>query len=720
MITKVYKALKKNIKQTIIITFLVSLLSIIFAYIVSHGSMDLLAREIMGNMYVGTLENLKIGRFDIPAEYAEGERFYRDGKIYMYYGVFPALVRGIIELFFSRGGTDWSRISITLAAIIIVISCIGAYLMLASRFSSTLFAKYYYAGLFALSITFGSPVIFLLSCAYIYDEAMMWGLAWTCVFTWAFMSIVYSKNINNKILFILSISSGFALLTRITFFLSTMPAIMLLTCVFILEILPISRNLKLAKSFLDWVSMPKLSTPLWKTLLALWLPLLLCISFQLKINYERWGHPLIFKNFKYYENALRDPGSLILFERSGGFLNFSRIPEEFLYYFIPTKNHFSKEFPYIKIAPYDNSVFKINWVHIYPNETGNPLPINSFYFFFTALISLFTLSIALHSLGFFLLLSFLMSAIFHLGIYTVSLRYTADLIPFFILCSIASFATLIKFENINKNVRIASRVLMFVVTVIGIFASTATMIQEKIDTWAVPDVSRVQLKLFCTTVDDLLNRYIFNKNNTLQIIESKNELLNPKKGQLWVADDKTIFSFNGSYWLPVKDEDKKYRSLHSYGPIRMKIRFNIVPGTSEPLLTTGKINAGDFVYVKYFTEGKAVFGYDHWGWTSIISKPIVIDPKHLYSLEISTGSLIPDISPYLNPIPDALSPQRAYRDQISIKLDGKSILELQKTNYSYDSTEDEISIGKNQIGGTRCGPIFTGEIRDIEHLAFED
>lgn len=710
MVANVYKALKENTTQIIIITFLVSILGTIFAFIVSHGSMDLLHKEITGSMFVGTLENLKIGRFDIPPEYAVGERFYRNGKIYMYYGVFPALFRGVIELFVSRNGTDWSRVSIIVAALIIVISSVAGFFTLASRFPSTIFAKYYYASLFTLGISLGSPVIFLLSCAYIYHEAMMWGLAWACVFTWAYIRMLCSQTIDNKILLVLSVSSGLALLARVTFFLGTILAIMLLSCVFIIG----------ARPFLSWIKMPKLSTPLWKTLLALWLPLLLCISFQLKINYERWGNPLLFHNFKYYENALRDPGSLILFEKSGGYLNLSRIPEEFLYYFIPAKNHFSKNFPYLKIGPYDinSNIFKVKWVHIYPVEAGNPLSLNSFYFFFTTLISLFMLSTVLHGLGIILLLSFLLSSIIYLGIFTVSLRYTADLIPLFILCSMASFATLIKFESINKYACIASRSVMLVVTVIGIFGSTATMIEEKINIWAVPDAARSQLKLFCSTVDDFINSYIFNKGKLLQVIKSKYEPLNPKKGQLWVADDKTIFSFNGGHWLPVKDEGKKYNSLYSYGPIKMNIRFNIVPGKSEPLLTTGKIHAGDFVYVKYLSENKAVFGYDHWGSTNIESKPITIDPEHLYLLEISTGSLIPDISLYTNPAPEVVSPQAASRNLISIKLNDRVI--LQERSNSFDTTEEEISIGKNLIEGTSCGPIFTGEIRDVQRIDFED
>ncbi len=717
MITQTLKVLKKNLKQIIIITLLICL-SIIFIYIVTHRSMDLLTREEMGSLYIGTLENLKIGRFDIPPKYAYNEIYLRNGKIYIYFGVFPALLRGLIELFTNRGNTDWSRISTVLAAIITVISCVGAYLKLTSKFTSTLFTKYYYASLFALSIAFGSPVIFLLSSAYIYHEAIMWGLAWSSIFTWAYINLLCSKNIDNKTLLILSISCGLALLSRITFFLGTLPAVILLTCALLLSAFQKSRNVKAIEIFLSWVKLPNLNISLWKTLLALWLPLLLCVSFQLKLNYERWGNPLVFEDLRYYEHAMKDPGSLILFERHGGFVNYSRIPEEFLYYFMPIKKHFSTIFPYIKTINYDYNNFKIKFVHIYPNEEGNPIPINSFYFFFTTLISFFTFFSTITGLGIFLFVSFLMINIVHLGIYSVSLRYCADFIPMFILCSIASFATLIKLENINNNIRIATRVLMLIVTVIGIYASTATMLRAKIIIWGVPSTVRVQLNSFCNSVDDLIDLYIFNKNRTLKITQNNIEPSNPKKGQLWIANDKTIFSFNGEYWLPIKDEDKKFRALDSYGPIKMDIRFNEVPNTSEPLLTTGKTNFGDFVYIHYLANNKAIFGYDHWGWSTIVSQPITIDPKHFYSLEISTGSLIPDISQYLHPAPDALSPQKAYRSQVQIKLDGKSIL---KQNYDcYDTTKDEITIGKNLIGGTNCGPIFTGEIRDIKHTAFED
>src|SRR3989338_8687675 len=108
-----------------IFVFFVSLAAYVFAFVVTHGTMNL--RQIdpasFSFNYINALDNLKIGRFDLTPDTAGGqlgELFHRNGKAYTYYGIFPALFRGFVELFVSRGKTDWARISLLTAALISV------------------------------------------------------------------------------------------------------------------------------------------------------------------------------------------------------------------------------------------------------------------------------------------------------------------------------------------------------------------------------------------------------------------------------------------------------------------------------------------------------------------------------------------------------------------------------------------------------------------------
>ena len=178
----------------------------------------------------------------------------------------------------------------------------------------------------------------------------------------------------------------------------------------------------------------------------------------------------------------------------------------------------------------------------------------------------------------------------------------------------------------------------------------------------------------------------------------------PIKGQLVVYDNwQTIFWFNGKYWLPVRDNEKKYRTIISYGPITMKIKFNMAspPEIREPLLTTGKTDAGDIVYVEYLSDKKVALGIDHWGASGARGKPISIDPNKIYNLKISLGSLYPDVS--LN---------KDLLNKIEIVLDKKVVLEATIT--FHPTKEEEILVGENKIGGYNSTNRFTGEIKEIK------
>ena len=59
------------------------------------------SNEPLASTFTNTWDHLLVGRYDIDPEVIEREAFYRDGKVYTYYGVFPAFVRGVIEFFFN-------------------------------------------------------------------------------------------------------------------------------------------------------------------------------------------------------------------------------------------------------------------------------------------------------------------------------------------------------------------------------------------------------------------------------------------------------------------------------------------------------------------------------------------------------------------------------------------------------------------------------------------
>jgi hypothetical protein len=135
----------------------------------------------------------------------------------------------------------------------------------------------------------------------------------------------------------------------------------------------------------------------------------------------------------------------------------------------------------------------------------------------------------------------------------------------------------------------------------------------------------------------------------------------------------------------------------SYGAVEMRVEFPFgLQGTQEPLVVTGVSGAGDFVYVRYTDANHVVFGFDHWGIGGIEGKPIEVDYGKAHSLSISFQALY------------APGSKRHASEGIDVLLDG--VPALIGRFACHPSSADRIEIGANSIGGSTCGPSFSGRI----------
>jgi hypothetical protein len=135
----------------------------------------------------------------------------------------------------------------------------------------------------------------------------------------------------------------------------------------------------------------------------------------------------------------------------------------------------------------------------------------------------------------------------------------------------------------------------------------------------------------------------------------------------------------------------------NYGAVEMAVMFPFAAlGTNEPLVVTGTTGAGDFIFVRYLDATHISVGFDHWSVGGIVSPPVEVSYAEPHHLTVTMGSLYPEGSP------DRRS------GLLQVILDGKPVLQGRKD--TYPSRDDEIEIGKNQIGGSTCGPLFTGRI----------
>lgn len=179
-------------------------------------------------------------------------------------------------------------------------------------------------------------------------------------------------------------------------------------------------------------------------------------------------------------------------------------------------------------------------------------------------------------------------------------------------------------------------------------------------------------------------------------VSSINILENDEWEQMWINYflfmDKKLYLQIKTYYpaSPLLGEWTLRKSGPRYNSFKMNIRFpSGLSGSQEPLITTGKTGAGDFIFVRYISDGKIAFKFDHWGTGGPESNPILVDNNRFYPMEVLLD-----------------------RDSsmVIIKFEGGV---LRYSSPLYPTAIDEITIGENRIGGTGPGPRFSGEIQDL-------
>lgn len=154
------------------------------SWILTIGWSDLLARENYGNFYDAQAHSLLAGHWDVPSQALFYEGFRLHGKTFTYFGVWPSVARiPILEVAPSLSGR-LTRVSMLGAFAVFL----GAVVALHWRIRS-LFRGRAAVGRTDLILGVAIPVVagcgscavFLASRAWVYHEAIIWGVAWALV-----------------------------------------------------------------------------------------------------------------------------------------------------------------------------------------------------------------------------------------------------------------------------------------------------------------------------------------------------------------------------------------------------------------------------------------------------------------------------------------------------------------------------------------------------------
>jgi hypothetical protein len=397
-------------------------LSAVFWVFVTTGGRQIFVKEVLGGAYDSQAEHFLRGDVDVDLDAIGHEAMIVSGKVRMYFGPFPALLRIPLNFIYPAGHGKWSRISGFCAGVMALFAFAG--LVCTALCSSPLSsrARNWLGNACVIGFALGSPLLLLLGNLSIYNEAIIWGLALSLsAIFFAFRSRQAEGSALTRALLGFSVCAGSALLSRVTF-----GAPFILIGVFLA--LGIQRENRMTN------------------LTALVLPLCAAVTFHLWLSYARFGS-LTGVNFDYYINPVHRE-----FAHKFGVLSPRRIPYSFA-------NYFSLRFPSLQRNPpfVRADRHSYDYPSLYSNDFSEvylSLPWCSGWLVFAAILGITCLlrrkradlfervaAVAL-CVQFLCILSY----------FLLAQRYAADLYPFLIFCLIiflrSGGVTLLRWRNV--------------------------------------------------------------------------------------------------------------------------------------------------------------------------------------------------------------------------------------------------------------------------------
>src|SRR5882757_3404535 len=278
-------------------------LSVVLWIFTMTGGQQIFVKEVLGGAFDSQAEHFLRGDVGVDAAAIAHETMNVNGKVRMYFGPLPALLRVPLNLIYPAGHGKWSRISGFCAGLIALFAFAGLVgtALRSSPLSSR--ARNWIGNACMIGFALGSPLLLLLGNLSIYDEAIIWGLAWSlAALYFALRSRQAETNGLTRSLLGFSLCAAGALLSRVTF---GIPFILIA----LLLALRLPRENRITN------------------LLALLLPIGAAFAFYIWLSYARFGS-FVGVNYDYYVNPVHNE-----FAHKYGLFNLRRIPFSLADYF---------------------------------------------------------------------------------------------------------------------------------------------------------------------------------------------------------------------------------------------------------------------------------------------------------------------------------------------------------------------------------------------------
>jgi hypothetical protein len=277
------------------------------------------------------LAHLMQGRFDVdPQIVGDEEGFLRNGRVYAYFGIFPALLRLPLWIF-GRMDVDLTLWSCLAAACIAGMAKVRAVLLLRRKGIQNPVAGWAVGLMLAYILLGGSEVGHL--NASVYTEVLGWAYAFGAIFVYFAVKGIVNRGFDQRMLCWMALCAGLALLTRVTGGIGLIVAFVLLLLVLAADPSTVPSSDSAAERRTSFRSYVRALAARCSLLPASVLAAL--IAAEGAVNYFRWGNPATFVNWDLYLAARDGWSEFTQGLHAYGAFNIVRIPFALVYYFCP-------------------------------------------------------------------------------------------------------------------------------------------------------------------------------------------------------------------------------------------------------------------------------------------------------------------------------------------------------------------------------------------------
>jgi hypothetical protein len=383
---------------------LLLVLSVLLWIYTTTGGRQVFVKEVLGGAYDSQAEHFLQGNVDVDVEAIGHEAMIVNDHARMYFGPFPAFLRISLNFVYPAGHGKWSRVSGFCAGVIALFAFAGLMRTALRSASLSLRDRAWLGNGCIVGFALGSPLLLLLGNLSIYNEAIIWGLAWSLAALYLALRSRQSEGAAlTRVLLGFSLCAGGALLSRGTF---GIPFILIAP----LLALRLGHENRIAN------------------LMALLFPLGAAFAFYVWLSYARFGS-VTGVNYDYYINPVHSE-----FAHKYGVFAVRRIPYSFADYFSLRFPGFEREPPFLRADRHSYS---------HPSLFSNPdsevylsLVLCSGWLIFATVMGIACLirrkGIDLFEMG--LVVALFAQFFCVLSYFLLAQRYSTDLYPFLIFC----------------------------------------------------------------------------------------------------------------------------------------------------------------------------------------------------------------------------------------------------------------------------------------------